>query len=149
MARWAAMLRMQLTSVTARQKVPRIAGLRAKLDAQTREYVEELVAVWQDYGRVPELSGQTYVRTHAMQRAWRIRSTSTAGKISYTYDNYVTDRRGKYYARIVHGGPGQPGQQAAIHAGRWPTIDDAYDEVGTREEFRERTQSTIERAMGV
>jgi len=128
----------------------RTAALMRDLDGSTKDYVEELVEVWaSDENMPPPIIGQDYIRTHRMQDSWRVVQKSTMNRISYTYANYVTDRRGKYYARIVHGFRGKPEEQAEIHAGRWKTIDDAYEEVGSHEEFRERTQRMIEKSMGV
>jgi hypothetical protein len=150
MARWASSFRVSFTPVTARMRFLRTASLMADLDGSTKDYVEELVEVWQsDENKPAPFIGQDYIRTHRMQDSWRIVSKSTSARISYTYANYVTDRRGKYYARIVHGFRNAPEEQAPIHQGRWKTIDDAYEEVGSHEEFRQRTQGMINKSMGV
>jgi hypothetical protein len=150
MAKWASSFRVSFTPVTARMRFLRTASLMADLDGSTKDYVEELVEVWQsDENKPAPFIGQDYIRTHRMQDSWRIVSKSTSARISYTYANYVTDRRGKYYARIVHGFRNAPEEQADIHRGRWKTIDDAYEEVGSHEEFRQRTQSMINKSMGV
>jgi hypothetical protein len=93
--------------------------------------------------------GGEYVRTYDLKRAWKATPNLSGGRIAYVISNMVRDRkRGRYYARLVHGGPDGSGQWW-FHANTgWLRLDEAVHNIGGRDGFREGAQYIIEDHIG-
>lgn len=66
----------------------------------------------------PELPMQKYKRTGIYGRSWRAEATRSARNVGARLTGNAV-QRGRAYTKYV-GGNAQGGEQAGIHAGRWP-----------------------------
>jgi len=160
------------TPITVRRlNLIRTPAIERGLKKHTKEFADDVVKALKEYPPPPGGSfggqrhrsrkntkyslrgegriGGEYVRTHDLQRAWQVNPSFAGGRIGYVISNMVRDRkRGRYYARLVHGGPDGSGQWW-FHANTgWLRVDEAVYLYGGREGFREGAQYVIEDNTG-
>lgn len=153
------------TALPTRFRGVRTSGLMADMDKYTKEFTEDVVNWVREYpgkssgayrakkarrgmkklrgsGRI----GGEYVRTDRLYNAWRTPNTSTGNRISYEIRNDVTDptRHGRFYARLVHGGPDGSGQWWFHTQTGWRRLDEAVHEFGGRDGFKEGAGYVLE-----
>lgn len=153
------------TALPVRYRGVRPQGLNSAMTKYTREFVQDVVKWVKEYpgerkgafrpkkirrgmkklrgsGRI----GGEYVRTGRLLKAWRTPNTSGGGRISYGIENQVTDptRHGRFYARLVHGGPDGSGQWWFHAQTGWRRLDEAVYQFGGRDGFKEGAQYVLE-----
>ena len=155
-------IRVSFTALKTNFRPVPTALLLSRLDKYTKEYMQELMEWVRVYppsrfGKaMPGESGAVRERTYELLNSWLVKRTSRGDGISYSLENWARERdrpRGKYYARIVHGpGVGSPrgqGTNPDMAGFGWRNIDNAIEEIGTREEFRANAQFIINKVLGV
>lgn len=130
--------RISFTAIRSNVKYLKTGQLSKELHKYTKEWCRELIEETREYP--PELLVPSYRRTRSLYRSWKVvKATGTSG-IAYEVQNLVRDRYGRFYARLVHGGPRGDGQWG-FHADHdWILLWDALDILGGREGFRSGVQ---------
>lgn len=158
-------LRVSFTSLGSRYRGVRTQALVNDMTTYTKEFAEDVMNWVREYPglssgahrtkrarrgmkklRGSGLIGGEYVRTDRLYNAWRAVPTSSGNKISYQLQNFASDptRHGRFYARLVHGGPDGSGQWWHHAQTGWRRIDEAVHEFGGRGGFREGAQFILE-----
>lgn len=133
------------TAIRSTRRALNTKKMTKALDDYTYGFVREVVEYLSEY---PEVDDTDYVRTLTLLKSWKIVKTRSFGaNIGYRFENYARDYRGKYYARLVHGGPRGDGQYWLHAANGWIRTDEAVDEIGGREGFRSGAQGVINRIL--
>ena len=164
-------IRVSFTPITLRKlDLIRTRGIEKDLRKYTKDFADDVVKALKEYPPPPGGSfekqrrsrkgtrftlrgegqiGGEYVRTKDLRRAWKVDPRFTGGRIAYEISNMVRDRkRGRFYARLVHGGPDGSGQWWFHAKTGWLRVDEAVYLFGGREGFREGAQYIIEDHIG-
>lgn len=164
-------IRVSFTPITTRRlNQIRTAGIEKDLRKYTKDFADDIIEALKKYPDPPSgsfqgqrrsrsgtrftrrgegLIGGEYERTYDLRRAWRAEPKFSGGRISYVISNMVRDRkRGRYYARLVHGGPDGSGQWWFHAKTGWLRVDEAVYLFGGRDGFREGAQYIIEDHIG-
>jgi hypothetical protein len=146
------------TALPTRYRGVRTSGLVSDMTQYTKDFAEDVMNWVREYPglsggahrktrarrgmkklRGSGLIGGEYQRTDRLYNAWRAIPTSSGNRISYELQNMVTDptRHGRFYARLVHGGPDGSGQWWFHAQTGWRRLDEAVYKYGGRDGFKE------------
>lgn len=131
-------LRISFTAIRSNVRYLKTGQLAKELHKYTKEWCRELIAEVREYPA--ELLVPSYRRTHNLERSWRVVKARGTSGIAYEIQNMVRDKYGRFYARLVHGGPRGDGQWSFHEDHGWIKLYDALDTIGGRESFRSSVQ---------
>lgn len=131
-------LSIRFTAIRSNVKYLKTGQIARQADKYTKDWCKELIEETKTYP--PELLVPSYRRTHNLERSWKVVKRGGSG-ISYEVQNMVRDKYGRFYARLVHGGPLGDGQWGFHGDHDWILLFDAANDImGGRPAFRDGVQ---------
>lgn len=131
------------TAIRSNVRYIKSAQIMSNADSFTHKWCEELIKDVKVYPE--EYANPSYVRTYKLYLSWKIVPASKGFGIAYEVQNKVKDRYGRYYARLVHGGPRGDGQWPHHDDTGWLRIWDVIYDLGGRKGFRDSVQHIMDK----